>query len=238
MRGAAVRAARRRAHADQRHRRRDLRRSPAWRSTFSSATPDSCRSGTARGLASAPTPPRLRSVTGSPGSIVWPALFALAFLLVASVLDRLSRAAPARRLLFAADAGVLGAHLRGGVPLDRIHRRRERPGRRDARESGSASISRIPGSTTRSSPRFGVCMRLRAVALSRFADRHRAARDSRKRAARAVRRLCDAALQADCATCSRRRSPAFAGVLFAFHHRFASGRSDRRSRSRASSSRW
>ena len=39
--------------------------------------------------------------------------------------------------------------------------------------------------------------RLRAVALSRVADRHRAARDSRERAARAVHRLRDAALQAD-----------------------------------------
>ena len=55
---AAVRAAGRRPDAHQRDRRRDLRRSPAWRSTSWSGTPGSCRSATARGSASARTPPR------------------------------------------------------------------------------------------------------------------------------------------------------------------------------------
>ena len=68
-----------------------------------------------------------------------------------SIARRLPRPAPARRLLLAADAGVLGAHLRGRVSLDGVHRRRERPGRRRRARPGSASISRTAGSTTRSS---------------------------------------------------------------------------------------
>ena len=45
---------------------------------------------------------------------------------------RFPRPAPPRRLLLAADARVLGAALRDRVPLDRVHRRRERAGRRHA----------------------------------------------------------------------------------------------------------
>ena len=110
--------------------------------------------------------------------------------------DRLPRAAPARRLLLAADARVLGADLRDRVSLDGVHRRRERTGRRDARElvrrrpRESLDLLHAGGGV-----RAG--RRVRARALSSLGDRHRARRHPRERAARAVHRLCDQPLQAD-----------------------------------------
>ncbi len=109
---------------------------------------------------------------------------------------RFSGAAPSRRLLFAADAGLLGADLCGGISLDRVHRRRERPRRRHSRHLVRRQ-SREPLGLLRLVATLGLLRRPCAGALSRVTDRQRAARDSRKRAARAIHRLCDAALQAD-----------------------------------------
>ena len=131
-----------------------------------------------------------------PGSVLWPVLTSLLFLLDRRRAHRVPRAAPARRLLLAADARVLGADLRDRVSLDGVHRRRERTGRRHARE------------LVRRRPRESLDLlhagrgvrpgrRVRARALSSLGDRHRAGGHPRKRAARAVHRLRDQPLQAD-----------------------------------------
>ena len=138
-----------------------------------------------------------------------------------AVLDRLPRAAPPRRLFFAADARVLRAHLCGRVSLDGVHRRREAAWAASRARRGSASISRTRGSTTRWSRWSAVGV---VGALQRF---HRspigtvlvAIRENEQRAqfvGYATQRYKQIAFVVSAALTG------FAGVLFAFHHRFAS----------------
>ena len=235
VRGAPVRAARRRSHDDERHRRRDLR--DRLHGAQHSRRQHRARVVRARRVV---RPRRLRgSARAAP---LVPGLDRLAVALRARVparrvgADRISGAAPARRLLLAAHARVLGAHLCGRFSLDRVHRRRERTGRRHARGLARRR-SRESLGLLRDRRGARPLHRLRAVAVSRFADRHRAARHSRQRAAGAVRRLCDAALQADRLHGLRRRSP---GSPACCSRSITASRppTRRRSRSRASSSRW
>ncbi len=64
-----------------------------------------------------------------PDSFFGPTLLALLIVAVDRRRLRLSDPAPARRLFLAADAGAGGDAVCGVVPLDRGHRRRERPRR-------------------------------------------------------------------------------------------------------------
>ncbi len=131
-----------------------------------------------------------------PGSVLWPALTAARLAVRGSDLHRLSRAAPARRLLLAADPRVLGADLRRRVSLDIVHRRRKRTRRRDPRQLARTRSRQSLGLLR---DRGGVRARRRVwtAPLPRVGDRLGAGRDPRERAARAVPRLCDEPLQAD-----------------------------------------
>jgi hypothetical protein len=192
----------------------------------------SCLSATAPGSASARMPRRLRSGTGSRVGAVADAVRA-GFLVVAAshrllVLRRrgvyfslltLAFTALVYAVAFRWTAFTGGENGLGGV----------------TRATGSASTSRIAGCITRSSRSSDLRWSV-ACTLPPLADRPRAGGDTRERAARAVHRLLDAALQAD-RVCAFRGIDRIRRVLFAFHHRFASA-DPPRCRSPASCWRW
>ena len=155
------------------------------------------------------------------GSVVWPALFALVFLLVASVLIGflvLRRRGVYFSLLTLAFAALTYAVA---LPLDGVYRRRKRPGRRDARELArrrprkSLGLLRVwsPPSASRASTRC------RASTPRRSAPCLLAIRENEQRAqfvGYATNRYKQIAFVLSATLTG------VAGVLFAFHHRFAS----------------
>ena len=142
--------------------------------------------------------------------------------LVASAL-RLPDPAPARRLLLAADAGAGGDALRGRVPLDRRHRRRERPRRHHAADAARRSISRSrPTYYVRASPRSASRCCILLWRFHRSPVGTRAGRDPRERAARALPRLSDQPLQARSAFVLSAAITGLAGVLLLFNNRMTS----------------
>ena len=173
-----------------------------------------------------------------PGSVLWPALFALAFLRRRRRADRLSRAATARRLFFAADARVhrrsrsaiayrWTAFTGGESGLGGVTRARwlgvDLENRVDLLHAGRADRRRC---------------RRRAAAVPSLADRHRcssrSARTSSARSSSAIRPSATSRSRSR----SRRRCTGFAGVLFGVPSSLRVGRPDRRRRSPASCSRW
>ena len=131
-----------------------------------------------------------------PGSVLWPVLASLVIPAGRRRADRFPRAAPARGLLLAADTRVLGADLRDRLSLDAF----------TGGESGLGGVTRAnwfgfdlekPWIYYTLVAALGLARRVRARALSSLGDRHRAGRDPRKRAARAIHRLRDQPLQAD-----------------------------------------
>ena len=141
---AALRAARDRPRRHLGHRGRDLRDGVHGAQHPRGLHRASCRSGTARGSGSRPTPRRSCSASYFKGAFVLPVGDRRGRRARARVGVRLPDPAAARRLLLAADARALGDALRGRLPLDRRHRRRERAGRHHAAGAGAASRSRTP----------------------------------------------------------------------------------------------
>ena len=173
-----------------------------------------------------------------PGSMLWPALFALAFLSWSPVSDRLPRAAPARRLFFAADARV----LRADATRSRFAGRAFTGG-----ENGLGGVTRANwfGVDLDNAwvyyalvASIGVGVVVRAAALPSLADRHRcwsrSARTSSARSSSAMptqRYKQIAFVLSATLTRLRRRAVRVSSSLRV-------GRSDRRSRSPANCSRW
>ena len=139
-----------------------------------------------------------------PGEIVLPALFSIAFVAVAASPVGRADPAPARRLFLAAHAGAHRAAVRHRLSLDRVHRRRERARRRDARHACSASISNTTRSTTgwsrRSLGRSRTCSGA-STARRSAACWWRSARTSSARASSAIRPTATSSS----ASCCRRR---------------------------------
>ena len=145
-------------------------------------------------------------------------------LIVMAVAARVRRPdpAPARRVFLAADAGAGGDAVRGRVPLDRRHRRRERPRRHHAADAVRRQSRHPRRITTAFVAAIAFLVADPAVALPQFAGRHRAGGDPRERAARALPRLSPPTATSSSPSCCPPAITGLAGMLLLFKNRMTS----------------